>query len=489
MKIRMILIVAMTVAASIGYGQTFIVSGLVEDGQTGRGLKDVTVTVGDGRSVSSNASGFFSLELSVHELPTGLRFTLPQYLKKTYKVERSRFNKNRELWLEIKLHPSDSSKVRVSEAEIGNPVVRIPEVNVMDFHIVGNLLYTLVETTEGFDYLQVYDLNDSLLAQVEVAYKYENFYHNSLFECYIADESYGCMRRVFYKDGKVWLGPEKCVAGFVYWAFGDARVGDLILQQQDIYIPPTLRVFYLTPELTLDFAYWQLRYVASLNSFVVRGDTADYNSIQRRCLSGDFADDMQAFISSRIAADPSMKDSAEELKKYYIDTMYEDWFRTRTNTIINAALDEAYKIKDDMRQFGYRYMPYCHPTFVEVGEYYYVFNLTSMALTKFDRNMNFMSTIALNKEWFSYFYLRDHAIITSYDEAYAISSRNDLGVVSGIDLETGSINREQTLLRTVTDEHRVEVRNGYIYYMSYYAYLEKNLYKEPIKMVPTKPRQ
>lgn len=489
MKIRMILIVAMIVATSMVYGQKFTVSGLVEDSQTGRGLKDVTVSAGDGLRVSTNGSGFFSLELGIHDIPTRLGFTLPEYLKKTYKVERSRFNKNRELWLEIKMHPSDSSKVRLSEAEIGNPVVSLPEVNVMDFHIVGNLLYTLVESREGFDYLQVYNLEDSLLAQVEVEYKYENFYHNSLFECYIADENYGCMRRVFYKDGRVWLGPEKCVAGFVYWAFGDARVGDLILQQQDIYIPPTLRVFYLTPELTLDFAYWQLRYVASLNSFVVRGDTADYNSIKRRCLSGDFADDMQAFISSRIAADPSMKDSMEGLKQYYIDTMYEDWFRTRTNTIINTALDEAYKIKDDMRQFGYRYMPYCRPTFVEVGEHYYVFNLTSMALTKFDRNMNFISTIALNDEWFSYFYLRDHAIVSSYAEAYAISSRDDLGVVSAINLDSGSIDRQQTLLRTVTDEHRVEIRNGYIYYMSYYAYLEKNLYKEPLKMVPIKGRE
>ena len=134
-------------------------------------------------------------------------------------------------------------------------------------------------------------------------------------------------------------------------------------------------------------------------------------------------------------------------------------------------------------------MPYCRPTFVEVGEHYYVFNLTSMALTKFDRNMNFISTIALNKEWFSYFYLRDHAIVSSYAEAYAISSRDDLGVVSAINLDSGSIDRQQTLLRTVTDEHRVEIRNGYIYYMSYYAYLEKNLYKEPLKMVPIKGRE
>ena len=489
MKIKMMLIVAMIFATSRGYGQMFNVSGMVEDGLTGRALKDVTITIGDGRTVSSNTSGFFSLELSLQEIPTKLRFTLPQYLKSTYKVERRRFNKNRELWLEIKMHPTDKSKVSVAEAEIGNPVVKIPEVNVMDFHIVGNLLYTLVETTEGFDYLQVYNLYDSLLAQLEVEYKYENFYHNSLFECYIADESYGCMRRVFYKNGKVWLGPEKCVAGFVYWAFGDARVDDLILQQQDIYIPPTLRVFYLTPELTLDFEYWQLRYVASLNSFVVRGDTADYNSIKRRCLSGDFADDMQAFITSRIATNPSMKDSTEILKQYYIDTMYDDWFRTRTNSIINAALDEAYKIKDDMRQFGYRYMPYCRPTFVEVGNYYYIFNLTSMVLSKFDRNMNFVSSIALDKEWFSYFYIRDHAIITSYNEAYAVSSHDDLGVVSAINLESGSIERKQTLLRTITDEHRVEIRNGYIYYMSYYAYLEKNLYKEPLKMLPISPKQ
>lgn len=488
MNIKTILMVTMVVAASAVYGQVFTVSGIVEDGQTAKPLKDVTVSIADGRTLSTNASGFFSFELRTRDMPVRLRFTLPQYLKSTYKVERMRFNKNRELWLNIKMHPADSSKVRIAEEQIGNPVIKIPAVNVMDFHIVGDLLYTLVETTEGFDYLQVYDLNDSLLAQMEVEYKYENFYHHSQYECYIADETYGCMRRVFYRDGKVWLGKEECVAGFVYWAFGDARVGDLILQQQDIYTPRTLRVFYLTPELTLDFDYWQLRYVASLNNFVVRGDTADYNTMKRRCTSGDFADDMQTFIRNRIATDPRMKDSIPMLEKYYIDTMYDDWFRTRTDAIIDAALDEAYKIKNDMREYGYVYMPYCRPTFVEVGDYYYVFNLTSMALTKFDRSMKFISTIPLSKEWFSYYYIRDHAIITSYDDAYAVSSRDDLGVVSEINLGSGTISGEQVLLRTITDEHRVEVRNGYIYYISYYAYLEKNLYKEALKMEPASTR-
>lgn len=484
MNIKTILIVAVLSVASAGYGQVFTVSGIVEDGQSAKPLKDVTVSIADGRTVSTNASGFFSFELRSRDMPMRLRFTLPQYLKSTYKVERMRFNKNRELWLDIKMHPADSSKVRVAEEQIGNPVISIPEVNVMDFHIVGDLLYTLVETTEGFDYLQVYNLNDSMLAQIEVDYKYENFYHQSQYECYIADETYGCMRRVFYKDGRVTLGREECVAGFVYWAFGDARVGDLILQQQDIYTPRTLRLFYLTPELTLDFDYWQIYYAASLNNYVVRGDTADYNAMKHRCLSGDFADDMQTFIRNRIATNPAMKDSTAMLQKYYIDTMYDDWFRTRTDAVIDAALDEAYKIKNDMREYGYVYMPVCPPTFVEVGDYYYVFNLTSMALTKFDRSMKFISNTPLSQQWFRYYYTRDHAIITSYTDAYAVSSRDDLGVVSEINLGSGTINAEQVLLRTITDEHRVEVRNGYIYYISYYAYLEKNLYKEPLKMVP-----
>ena len=487
MNVKTILIMAMVALTSASYGQIFSVSGIVEDEQTGKPLKDVTVSIGDGRTVSTNASGFFSFELRTADMPTRLRFTLPQYLKSTYKVERMRFNKNRELWINIKMHPSDSSKVRLAEEKIGNPVIRIPEVNVLDFHIVGDLLYTLVETTEGFDYLQVYNLADSLLAQIEVEYKYENFYHNSQYECYIADESFGCMRRVIYKNGKVTLGKEECVAGFLYWAFGDARLGDLILQQQDIYTPRTLRVFYLTPELTLDFDYWQIRYAASLNSYVVRGDTADYNSMKRRCLSGDFADDMQTFIANQIADNPAMKDSIKMLEKYYIDTMYDAWFKTRTDAVIDAALDDAYKIKDDMRTFGYMYMPYCAPTFVEVDDHYYIFNLTSMVLTKFDRSMKFVSNIPLSKEYFSYYYIRDHAIISSYEKAYAVSSRDDLGVVSEVDLGTGSISGEQILLRTVNDEHRVEVRNGYIYYISYYAYLEKNLYKEPLKMVATPP--
>ena len=109
-----------------------------------------------------------------------------------------------------------------------------------------------------------------------------------------------------------------------------------------------------------------------------------------------------------------------------------------------------------------------------------------MVITKFDLQMNFISNQPLSKDYFSYFYRRDHSVITSYKNAYAISSSDDLGVVSLINLATGTLSGTQTLLRTITDEHRVEVRNGYIYYISYYAYLEKNLYKEPIKMQPLK---
>lgn len=486
MNIKRIAIAMMLIITTAGYSQVFTVSGIVEDNQTGKALKDVSVTLPDQRTFTTNSSGFFSFELTTREMPMMLKFTTPEYLKSTYKVERARFNRNRELWLNIKMHPIDSSKVFVSEEEIGNPVLKIPDVNVFDFHIVGDLLYVLIETMQGFDYLQVYNLNDSLLAQIEVDYKYENFYRNSQYECYIADQDYGCMRKVNYKDGKVTLGQEHCVAGFVYWAFADARVGDYLLQQQDIYTPRTLRIFYLTPELTLDFDYWQLRYVASLNNFIVRGDTADYNSIKRECLSGKFANDMQTFISNRIANNPKYKDSVAMLQKFYIDTMYSDWFRVQASSIIYSSLDEAYKIKDDMRDYDYIYIPYCRPTFLQVGNYYYIFNFNSMVITKFDLQMNFISNQPLSKDYFSYFYRRDHSVITSYKNAYAISSSDDLGVVSLINLATGTLSGTQTLLRTITDEHRVEVRNGYIYYISYYAYLEKNLYKEPIKMQPLK---
>lgn len=473
----------MITMSMVSIGQIiFNVSGIVEDNQTGKALKDVSVTLPNGKTITTNTSGYFNFELKTVDMPTLIKFTAPKYLKKTYKVERNRFNKNRELWLSIKMHPADSSKVNISEEQIGNPVIDIPKVNVFDFHIIDNLLYVLIETVQGFDYLQVYNLNDSLLAQIEVDYKYENFYHNSKFECYIADQDYGCMRKVTYKDGKINLGEEKCVAGFVYWAFGDAKVGDLILQQQDIYTPQTLRVFYLTPELTLDFDYYQLQYVASLNNFIVRGDTAQYNYIKNECLNGKFADDMQAFITNKINKNPKYKDSIDALKKFYIDTMYSDWFRVKASSIIYSSLDEAYKIRDDMRDYDYVYTPYCQPIFIQVGKYYYIFNFNSMILTKFDLDMKFVCNTPLSKEYFSYFYRRDHFVITSYENAYSISSSDNLGVVSQINLTTGGISGKQILPRTITDEHRVEVRNGYIYYISYYAYLEKNLYKEPIKM-------
>ena len=267
MKRKIITFLLMVTMSIISFGQIlFTVNGIVEDNQTRKPLKNVSITIPNQGTITTNSSGYFSFEITSRDMPLMIKFTTPEYLKRTYKVERARFNKNNELWLNIFMHPADSGKVKMTDDNIGIPVVKIPEVNVLDFHIVEDLLYVLIETTQGFDYLQVYDLNDSLLAQMEVEYKYENFYHNSEFECYIADQDYGCMRRVYYSDGMLKLGKEKCVAGFVYWAFGDAKVKNEILQQQDIYTPQTLRVFYLTPELTLDFDYYQLVYVASLNN-------------------------------------------------------------------------------------------------------------------------------------------------------------------------------------------------------------------------------
>ena len=136
MNIKRIAIAMMLIITTAGYSQVFTVSGIVEDNQTGKALKDVSVTLPDQRTFTTNSSGFFSFELTTREMPMMLKFTTPEYLKSTYKVERARFNRNRELWLNIKMHPIDSSKVFVSEEEIGNPVLKIPDVNVFDFHIV-----------------------------------------------------------------------------------------------------------------------------------------------------------------------------------------------------------------------------------------------------------------------------------------------------------------------------------------------------------------
>lgn len=483
MKRKIITFLLMVTMSIISFGQIlFTVNGIVEDNQTRKPLKNVSITIPNQGTITTNSSGYFSFEITSRDMPLMIKFTTPEYLKRTYKVERARFNKNNELWLNIFMHPADSGRVKMTNDNIGIPVVKIPEVNVLDFHIVEDLLYVLIETTQGFDYLQVYDLNDSLLAQMEVEYKYENFYHNSEFECYIADQDYGCMRRVYYDNGMLKLGKEKCVAGFVYWAFGDAKVGDEILQQQDIYTPQTLRVFYLTPELTLDFDYYQLVYVASLNNYIVRGDTAQYNYVRNECINGRFADDLQTFIDSKITQNPNYKDSITELTKFYVDTMYNDWFKVKATSIIYGSLDEADKIKDDMNDYDYRYFPICRPTFLKIDTNYYIFNFNSLTLTKFTLDMKFVSTINLDPGFFDYFYRRDHNIISSYRNAYAISSSDDLGVVRLVDLDKGTLIGTQTLLRTITSEHRVEIRNGYIYYLSYYAYLEKNLYKEPLNM-------
>ncbi len=105
-----------------------------------------------------------------------------------------------------------------------------------------------------------------------------------------------------------------------------------------------------------------------------------------------------------------------------------------------------------------------------------------MVLTQFDLNMNFMSTINLDPEYFSYFYQRDHDVITSYQNAYIVISRDELGVLQQVDLSSGSVIGQQELLRTVTSEHRVAVRNGKVYYISYYAYMTKNVYEEPLNI-------
>ena len=460
------------------------VSGIVEDNQTRMPLKNVSITTSANTTITTNTSGYFTFELRSAEIPMMLKFTHPQYLKKTYKIERFRFNKDHELWLNIMLHPTDSSKIKITDENIGNTVVKIPEVNVYDFHIVDDLLYVLIETVQGFDYLQVYDLNDSLLAQIEVDYKYEKFYHQSRFDCYISDQNYGCMRKVNYANGQITLGEEECAAGFIYRVFGDARVGNLILQQQDIYLPKTLRVFYLTPELSLDFDYYQLIYVSSLNNFIVRGDTAQYNYVKNECLNGKFSEDMNTFIDNKIASNSKYKDSISMLTQFYVDTMYSDWFRVKASAIIYSSLDEAYKIRSDMQEYDYRYYPVCRPTFLEVNNEYYIFNFTNLALTKLNKDMKFISTIPLDANYFSYFYKRDHNVITSYQNAYIVGSMDDLGHLYQIDLNTGSVTGQQLLLRTTTSEHRVEARNGYVYYISYYSYLDKNLYKEPLIMQP-----
>ena len=98
--------------------------------------------------------------------------------------------------------------------------------------------------------------------------------------------------------------------------------------------------------------------------------------------------------------------------------------------------------------------------------------------------VKFISTIPLDANYFSYFYKRNHNVITSYQNAYIVGSMDDLGHLYQIDLNTGSVTGQQLLLRTTTSEHRVEARNGYVYYISYYSYLDKNLYKEPLKMQP-----
>ena len=118
MNIKRIAIAMMLIITTAGYSQVFTVSGIVEDNQTGKALKDVSVTLPDQRTFTTNSSGFFSFELTTREMPMMLKFTTPEYLKSTYKVERARFNRNRELWLNIKMHPIDSSKVFVSEEEI-----------------------------------------------------------------------------------------------------------------------------------------------------------------------------------------------------------------------------------------------------------------------------------------------------------------------------------------------------------------------------------
>ena len=120
MNIRMIPMIMMLIVTTTGYAQVFTVSGIVEDNQTGKALKDVSVTLPDQRTFTTNSSGFFTFELTTREMPMVLKFTIPEYLKKNYKVERARFNRNRELWLNIKMHPVDSSKVHVSEEQIGN---------------------------------------------------------------------------------------------------------------------------------------------------------------------------------------------------------------------------------------------------------------------------------------------------------------------------------------------------------------------------------
>jgi hypothetical protein len=214
----------------------------------------------------------------------------------------------------------------------------------------------------------------------------------------------------------------------------------------------------------------------------VRGDTAQYNYVRNECINGRFADDLQTFIDSKITQNPNYKDSITELTKFYVDTMYNDWFKVKATSIIYGSLDEAYKIKDDMNDYDYRYFPICRPTFLKIDTNYYIFNFNSLTLTKFTLDMKFVSTINLDPGFFDYFYRRDHNIISSYRNAYAISSSDDLGVVRLVDLDKGTLIGTQTLLRTITSEHRVEIRNGYIYYLSYYAYLEKNLYKEPLNM-------
>ena len=95
MNIRMIPMIMMLIVTTTGYAQVFTVSGIVEDNQTGKALKDVSVTLPDQRTFTTNSSGFFTFELTTREMPMVLKFTIPEYLKKNYKVERARFNRNR----------------------------------------------------------------------------------------------------------------------------------------------------------------------------------------------------------------------------------------------------------------------------------------------------------------------------------------------------------------------------------------------------------